>query len=75
MNWSKQKGTIGKVAPAKKFLEEEKFTFQTKIPSVILDHEIPSELALNLDQTPLSYLYPAKYSFSLKGSKIFPSKV
>ena len=38
MNWTKRKGTTGKVEPSRKFLEEEKFTFQRKISSVILDH-------------------------------------
>ena len=35
MNWTKQKGTAEKVETSKKFLEQEKFTFQTKIFSVI----------------------------------------
>ena len=49
MNWTKRKGTTEKVEPSKKFLEEEKFTSQTEISSVVLDHDIPSELFLNLD--------------------------
>ena len=68
-NWTKRKGTTGKVKPSKKFLEEEKFTFQRKISNVILDHDVPSALVLNLDQTPLSYVSPRKYIFSSKGSK------
>ena len=67
-----------------KFLEEEEFTFpkKKKIISFILDHDIsftldhgiPSELALNLDQTPLSYVSPGKHTFSSKGSKNVPIK-
>ena len=49
MNWTKRKGTTGKIEPLKKFLEEEKFTFQRKISNVILDHDIPQALVLNLD--------------------------
>ena len=56
MNWTKRKATTAKVKPSKKFLEEEKFTFQRKISNVILDHDVPSALVLNLDQTPLSYI-------------------
>ena len=41
MNWTKRKGTTRKVEPSKKFLEEEKFTFQRKISNVILDHGCP----------------------------------
>ena len=70
MNW-----TPGKVEPSREFLEEEKFTFQRKIFSVILDHDIPSEVVHNIDQTLLSYVYPGEYTFSLKGQKMFPSKV
>ena len=69
MNWTKRKGTTGKVEPSKRFLEEEKFIFQRKISNVILDYEVPSALVLNLDQTPLSYVSPGKYTFSSKGSK------
>lgn len=35
MNWTKRKGTTGKVEPSKKFLEEEKFTFQRKISNAL----------------------------------------
>ena len=69
VNWIERKGTTRKVEASKKFLEEEKFTFQRKISNVILDHDVPSALVLNLDQTPLSYVSPRKYIFSSKGSK------
>ena len=35
----------------------------------------PLEFVLNLDQTPLSYVSPKKYTFDLKGSKTVPIKV
>ena len=68
MNWTKRKGTTGKVEPPKKFLEEEKFTSQRKISNVILDHDVPSAVVLHLDQSPLSYVSLGKYTFSSKGS-------
>ena len=74
MNWTKQKDTTGIVEPSKKFLEEQKRTFQRKISTVMLDHGIPSELVFNLDQTPFSYVSPGKYTFSSKGSKNVPIK-
>ena len=74
MNWTKGKGTTGKVEPSKKFLEEEKLTFQRKISNVILDHDVPSALALNLDQIPLSYVSPGSIHFHQKGQKMFPLK-
>lgn len=56
LNWTKRKGTTGKVEPSKKFIEEEKFTFQSGISKAILENDIPKYLVylvLNLDQTPI----------------------
>ena len=69
MDWVKRKGTTGKVEPCSKFLEEETFTFQLAIAKALSDHNVPMELVLNLDQTPLSSISPGKYTFDLKGSK------
>ena len=74
MVWVKRKGITGKVEPCSKFLEEEKFTFQRAIAKAVSDHDIPMELVLNLDQTPLSYVLPEKYTFDLKGSNTVPIK-
>ena len=74
MDWVKRKGTTGKVEPCSKSLEEEKFTFQRAVAKAVSDHDIPMEVVLNLDQTPLSYVSPGKYTFDLKGSKIVPIK-
>ena len=72
MDWVKRKRTTGKVESCSKFLEEEKFTFQRAISKFVSDHDIPLELVLNLDQTPLSYVSPGKYTFDSKGSKTVP---
>ena len=37
-------------------------------------HDIPAPLVFNLDQTPLSYVSPGKYTFSFKGAKNVPIK-
>ena len=42
--------------------------------SIIEEHDIPKELVLNLDQTPLSYVSTRKYTFNPKGPKIVPIK-
>ena len=39
MNWTKRKGTTGKIEPSKQFLLEEKLTFQKKISGVIFEHD------------------------------------
>ena len=64
----KSKRTTGEVNPSVKLLEEEKFLFQHSIYKFVLEHDIPLDLVLNLDQTPLSYVSPGKYIFDLKGS-------
>ena len=69
VNWVKRKGTRGKVEPSKQLLAEEKLTFQKNISKVVYKHDIPSELIINLDQTPLSYISPGKYTFNSKGAK------
>ena len=39
-----------------------------------MDYDVPSALALNLDQTAHSYVSPGKYTFSSKGEKNVPIK-
>ena len=74
INWTKRRGTTGKVEPFRKFLEEEKFTFQRKISNVILDHDVPSALVLNLDQTPFLMSLWGSIHFHQKGKIMFPLK-
>ena len=70
----KRKGTTGNVDPSPQVLAEEKFTFQRTISKVILERVIPAPLIVNLDQIPLSYVFPGKYTFSFKGTKNVPVK-
>ena len=74
MNWAKRNGTTGKIEASKQFLLEEKLTFQKKISDVIFEHDILKELIINLDQTPLSYVSPGKYTFDVKGVETVPIK-
>ena len=74
MNWGKRKGTTGKIKSSRQFLLEEKLTFQKKISDAIFYHDIPKELIVNLDQKPLSYVSPGKYTFDVKGIKTVPIK-
>ena len=74
MNWVKRKGTTGKIEPSKQFFFEEKLTYQKKISGAIFYHDIPKQLIVNLDQTPLSYVSPGKYTFDVKDVKTVPIK-
>ena len=40
----------------------------------ILEHDVPAPLVINLDETPLSYVSPSKYTFSFKGTQNVPIK-
>ena len=75
MNWVKIKDTTGKIEPFQQLLLEEKLTFRKKISGAIFYHDIPKELIVNLNQTPLSYVSPDKYIFDVKVLKPFLLKV
>ena len=74
IEWSKRKDTTRKIKPSKRFLFEEKLTFQRRIASIIEEPDIPKEPIMNLDQTPLSYVSPGKNTFNPKGAKTVPIK-
>ena len=69
MDWVKHEGITGKVNPWKQLLAEEKFAFQISTSKVVYEHDIPSELTINLGQTLLSYVSPGKYLLNIKGAK------
>ena len=72
LNFSKRKGTTGKVDPSDQFLKEEKRTFQANIANAVVEHDIPDDLVINLDQTPLSYVSPGKYTMHQRGATNVP---
>ena len=74
MDWVKRKGTTGKVEPSKQCLAEEKLIFQMPISKVVYEHDIPLELIINLDQTPLFHISAEKYTCNIKSAKNVPVK-
>ena len=60
IKWIKSKSTTRE--PSEKFLQEY-FSYPHKISQGVLDQDIPLEIVLNLDQTPLSNTSPVKYVF------------
>ena len=49
----KWKETIRSIEPLSQLLVEERFVFQNSITAIVNDHDIPSDLIINLDQIPL----------------------
>ena len=74
LSWSKRKGTTRKVDPSPQFLAKGKLTFQRNISVLVSEHDVPSSLIINTDQTPLFYVIKGKYTFSFKGAKNIPLK-
>ena len=66
MDWVKRKGTFGKIEPYPELLAEERLSFQKFIANVVYDHDILSDLIINLDQELLSYVSPGKHTFNLE---------
>ena len=69
LNWSKRRAATGKVEPSAQLLAQEIFFFQKTIAKAIQDDDVPLDLVINLDQTPLCYVSPEKCTFHFKGSK------
>ena len=59
---------------SKQYLEEGKLTFQKKISSLVVEHSIPKELIINVDQIPLSHFTRNIYTWDLRGAKTVPVK-
>ena len=74
VDWIKRKGTTGKTEPSPKLLPEGIFIVQKSISTVAYDHDLPIDLIITIDQTPLYYVSPGKYTFNLKGTKKVPVK-
>lgn len=74
MEWVMKKDKSRKVEPSEKIFQEEKLSYQRAISQGALDHDIPLHLVLRLDQTPLSYLSPGRYTLFLRKSTTVPTK-
>ena len=69
-----EKRQIKKGRASEKIFQEEKLSYQRAISRVALDHDIPLHLVLRLDQTPLSYVSPGRYTLFLRKSTTVPTK-
>ena len=66
--------TTSKIPVAPGLLKEEQLTFQRKFQALIKWYDIPKELILNFDQTPLSYITVRNNTLEFEGAKSVPVK-
>ena len=66
--------TTSKVPIAPGLLRKEKYTFQKKINELVKWHNIPLNLVLNFDQTPLSYISVGNTALEFEGATLVPVK-
>ena len=69
IGYVKRKATTAKVPISPGFIKEIGFTFYQSIKTIADTFDIPSDLILNLEQTPLPYCLISQYTMVKKGSK------
>ena len=72
MKMVRRKATTEKLPVSPGFLNEAKLNFQRKIKFFQSWHEIPDDLIINYDQTPLSYVSSPNHTLEVKGTKSVP---
>ena len=72
MGFVRHMRTIDKLEIPDRALMEAKFLFQHQIARLVEDHNIPTSLIMNFDQTPLKYAPVSNSTLAKKGSKHVP---
>ena len=72
MDWIKHRGTAAKRTMNPALYDELSFSWKEDIANLMLQHNIPEEPILNLDQTPLGFTSASKLTFAPIGSKKVP---
>ena len=65
---SSRMATTAKMSIAPAFLNETKFDFQRKIKEMQVWYEIPEDLTINFDQTPLPYICTGNRTYAKRVS-------
>ena len=73
-NFTRRAGTTTRPPVPRGVFEECKLTFLTDISRAITQHKIPSELVLNADQTPSSYVSVGRMTMASRNSSSVPIK-
>ena len=72
MNWVNRKSTTSKPLIAPGLIQEVGFSFFKEIFEVVQAQNIPPELIINIDQTPLPFVLISKYTMNKKGESNVP---
>jgi len=68
LGYVRRKATTSKPIIAPGLIKEIGLTFYNNINEIIQAHEIPYEMVINIDQTPLPFVLISKYTLAEKGS-------
>ena len=69
IGYVKRKATTAKVPISPGFIKEIGFTFYRSIKTLVDSFDIPPQLIINIDQTPLPYCLTSQYTMAEKGAK------
>ena len=72
MKWSKRKSTTAKPVLSPGLIKEVGLTFFKQISEAVQADNIPAELIVNIDQTPLPFVLISKYTMNKTGEKSVP---
>ena len=72
MKWVNRKCTTSKPAIAPGLIREVGFSFYKEIAEAVQADNIPPELIINIDQTPLPFVLISKYTMNKKGESSVP---
>lgn len=72
LGFSKRRATTAKQPVSPGFLKEIRFTFHRSIKEVVTAYDVPDDLIINIDQTPLPFVLISKYTMDKTNEKFVP---
>ena len=72
LGFSKRRATTAKQPVSPGFLKEIRFTFHRSIKEVVSAYDVPDDLIINIDQTPLPFILISKYTMDKTNEKFVP---
>ena len=72
IGFTNRRATVAKEPVFPGFLDEMGFSFHRAIKEVVDAYDIPDDLMINVDQTPLPFILLSKYTMDKKNEKLLP---